>query len=524
MEINTFRKSINKSLSRVAYVYPSIYRVMISGLSTDIIYSLLNGVNEVFAERFCCSKLYGLEEKPRSLETNSMLKDFPLIMTSLHYEPDIVNLVRLLNAGGIEVFSNNRKNHVIIAGGPACMENPIPYSDIIDAFIIGEAEETVPRVIELWLEYGDSKKRFLEVISDLRYIYVPGLTTGTVIKSCPLDLNTAFYPIRQVENTDVEPIYGRGYKLEVSRGCFFWCSFCIETRLFNPYRERSLSVLRNILEKGLLYTLSGRRIVVFSLVFPASRTHYDLLGYLRDEGFIASIPSLRITPYLEKSLDIIKELGQRTLTLAPESFSPMIHSFLAKYPNMLDYVKSVIETIIRSRYDLKLYLIYGYKGLSRAETDENIAYLKRLVKFAKSHGSKISVSLNPLVPKPHTMFQWVGMLNRDELRGLLRVYKEELKGLVDARTYDIDWAIIQAQLALSPRPLGDLILRWAEYGGGLQGWRRAVKELGLNYNYVHTGYSEYSDMPWGFIDLGAHINKVSSSQFEVYKKSLQAFN
>ncbi|MEM0002266.1 MAG: radical SAM protein [Desulfurococcaceae archaeon] len=524
MEINTFRKNIFKVLSRVAYVYPSIYRVMISGLATDIIYGLLNSISEVFVERFCCSKLHGSEEEPRSLETRSPLKDFPLIITSLHYEPDIVNLARILDGGGIEVFSKRREKQVIIAGGPACMENPVPYSDVIDAFIIGEAEETLPRIIELWLEYGDSKKRFLEVIASLKYVYVPGLTTGTVVKSYPLNLDTVFYPIRQVENTEVEPIYGRGYKLEVSRGCFFWCSFCIETRIFNPYRERSLSTLKNILDNGLQYSLSGRRVIVFSLVFPVSKTHYELLEFLRNEKFVASLPSLRITPYLEKSLDAIKDLGQRTLTLAPESFSPMVHSIIAKYPGMLDYVKNVIETILKSGFDLKLYLIYGYKGLGSSELNENIAYLKELVKLAKTHGNRISVTLNPLVPKPHTMFQWTGMLNKDTLKNLLKVYKDELKKLIDARVYDIDWAIIQAQFALSPKPLGNLVFKWARYGGGLKGWRRAVRELELNYSYVFTGYNEHSDLPWDFIDLGVNVNKVLFSQFETYKKLLRTFN
>jgi radical SAM superfamily enzyme YgiQ (UPF0313 family) len=518
MEINTYRKNFSRIKARVAYVYPSIYRVMISGLSADIIYGLLNREDEVFAERFCCSKLYGQEEEPRSLETGSKLKDFPLIITSLHYEPDIVNLARLLNASGIELLSKNRKKHVIIAGGPACMENPIPYSDIVDAFVIGEAEDTMPHIVKLWLEYGDSKQRFLEELANLKYMYVPGLTNSSVIKNYATDLNTAFYPIRQVENMNVEPIYGRGYKLEASRGCLFWCSFCIETRLFNPYRERSLSVLKSIIDKGLSYSLSGKRVIVFSMVFPVSKTHIDLLEYLKREGFIASLPSLRITSYLEKAIEIIRELGQETLTLAPESFSPLVHSVIAKYPGMLDYVKNVIEGLLRSKYSIKLYLIYGFKGLTHVEVDENIAHLNELIKLAKKHRGRISVSLNPLIPKPHTMFQWVGMLSKERLQSILRIYREKLKSFIDTRTYDIDWAIIQAQLALSSKPMGTFISKWATYGGGLSGWRKAVKELGFNYSYVFTGYSENSDLTWSFIRLGEYVDKVNLSQYELYKK------
>lgn len=518
METNLYVKKPLRVRARIAYVYPSIYRVMISGLAMDIVYHVVNRLDEVYLERFTCSKLYGPEAEARSIETGSPLRDFALILVTIHYEPDIVNLARLLLASGIPVLSRNREKHTVVAGGPVCMENPVPYSDVVDACVVGEAEVTLKEVIDMWLEYGDSKKRFLEKLASLNYTYVPGLSSEPIKKRYVEDLNASFYPTRQVENTLVEPLYGRGFKLEVSRGCPFWCSFCIETRVFQPYRERGLGTLKKLLEEGSKYTISGKRVILFSLAFPITSTHYELLNHLKNEGFKASTPSLRVSRYLEKSLDLIKDLGQRTLVLAPETFSSTIQFALFKYSGLMDYVNSVLEETLRKGFDLKLYLIYGFKGLEDLDTRINIERLKQLVHVAKQYGRRITVSINPLIPKPHTPFQWIGMLPRDRLSGILRTYKNELRGLVEARAYDIDWAIVQSQLALSTRPLGQFIEAWARFGGSLAGWRRAVREMGVNYKYVFTGYSTESELPWNSVVLCEYCEKVNELQYLVYEK------
>lgn len=519
MEVNIYTKNPLRAKYRIAYVYPSTYRSMISGLSMDIIYHMLNRDPDIYVERFVCSKLYGDEIDPRSLETNSRLRDFPLILTTLHYEPDIVNLVRLLVGGGTEIFSKLRKRTVIVAGGPAVMENPIPYSDIIDVFVIGEAEATLPRLIDLWMEYGDVKKRFLEEADRLDYVFVPSIGVKRVKRSYQVNLDSAFYPIRQIEHTEIEPVYGRGFKLEVARGCKFYCSFCIETRVFQPYRERSLVVMRRLIESGLEYTMSGKRVLLYSLSFPVSETHLGLLEYLVSNEFRATLPSVRISNYLLRSLDLIKQLGQRSLSIAPESFSTIIQRFICKYTGLIDYVIESIDEILKKGFDVKMYLIYGFKGTDIEVVKTDVEYLKLIWKLAKGYGRKVSISLNPLIPKPHTMFQWIGMLQKETLENTLSLYRGELRGIIESRPYDVDWGIIQAQIALSGKPLGDFILRWALRGGGLAGWRRAMKESNIDYSYVYSGYSVNEQLPWGFIDHGDYIEKINLSQYECYLRA-----
>ncbi|MEM1774927.1 MAG: radical SAM protein [Desulfurococcaceae archaeon] len=519
MEVNVFRKNISRVSARVAYVYPSLYKAMISSLAPDIVYSMLNSIEEVYVERFSCSRLYGPEDPPKSLETGSPLRDFKLILTSLHYEPDIVNLARILLASGIGVLSKGREKHVVVAGGPVCIENPVPFSDIIDVCVVGEAEVTLPEIVNLWLQYGDSKKSFLEAVSQLRYTYVSMYEDKRVEKKYVPDLDSAFYPIRQVENLLVEPVYGRGFKLEVSRGCPYWCSFCIETRAFQPYRERSYTKLVRIVEEGVAHSVSGKRLVLYSLAFPVSSNNLKLLEYLAHEGFKASLPSIRLTPLLLKALDTIKQLGQRSLTIAPESFSSIIQRSIFKYPGVLGYVLDLIEELLRKGFNLKLYIVYGFKGLESSNViSENVTVMNNLLKLAKSLGRRVSITLNPLVPKPRTIFQYIGMMSREELMSILREYRSKLGSHVDYRAYDVDWAIVQAQLSLFKEPLGEFIVKWAQHGGGLAGWRRAVRELDVNFKYVFTGYNIDEELPWDRIHLGDRVDEVLRAQYEVYKK------
>ncbi len=508
MELNTVYKNPLKAYSRVAFIYPSLYEVMISSLASDLIYFTLNNQPEIYAERFCNKKLTGAEDEVRSIETRSPLRDFDLIVTSLHYEPDIVNLVRLLRAGGVNPFREARQTPVI-AGGPVVMANPVPFADLIDVFIIGEVESTLDKVVETWLQFKGDKNVFLEEVSKLSYVYVPGLTDGEVVKSYPDDLNSCFYPVKQIVNTRVEPVFGRGFKLEVNRGCMFTCSFCMETRVMAPYRERSLALLKKLIEEHLTYEPEERRIILYSLSFPIRRDHLRILEFMVENKLIASLPSIRLDLISEEILELLKALNQKTITIAPESFSFTSQRLFFKYVKPCEWFEEKVEAVLNKGFNVKIYLIYGAPWEEMEAIAENIECLKRIIGKAKRMHRRIVVSLNPLVPKPHTPFQHFGMKSVQELKQVFKVYQESLKGLVESRDYDIEWSLTQAFLALSEKPLGKFIVTWAEEGGGLHGFKKAVKRFNVNFSRVFKGYEVGEALPWSFIKI-PHEKSVSS--------------
>lgn len=518
MEYNIIRKKISRKTIRIALVYPSTYEAMLSSLVTHMIYYMLNELfDEVYVERFYLKNLFGEEAEPRSIETNSPLKDFDLIITSIHYEPNISGLLRILHSAGLELYRERRRIPVI-AGGPGVMANPHPYEEFIDAFIIGEVEDTLSRIIDDFIEFRDNKKMFLEKISSYSYVYAPGFTDVIVYRKWTGDLDSAFYPIKQVQNTEVEPVYGRGFLLEVSRGCRFWCRFCIETRLFKPYRRRSNYKLFELINKGLSANRLDR-VIIYSLLYPTSKDDIKLLEYLVLNGIKGSLPSLRAEYIDEYFLDLVRELGQKSITIAPESFNVFMQRILGKYFD-LDILNESIDKIINKEFNLKLYIVFGVKNESLDDSKANINTLKKIAKKAREKKLRLSITLNPLVPKPKTVFQWIGMIDLEKAKSIVRYYRKELRGLIDTRPLYVNWAWIQGSIALADKKISKVLIDWSLGGGDLGSWRRALKNNNYSTSYLFNGYKYGEELPWNDIVLDEYIEKTLESEYHVVARLL----
>lgn len=521
MEINIVKKKVSRNISRVALVYPSIYEAMASSLVVHIIYYYLNEYfPEIYVERFHNKKLSGSEDEARSLETGAPLKNYELIITSLHYEIAISNLVRLLYYSGLNP-NRELRNQPILAGGPVVMSNPHPYSGVIDAFIIGEAEETLPEIMEYWLMYRGDKKRFLENIAGLDYVYVPGYSDPAleIHSRWTRDLDKAYYPIKQFRDTEREPVFGNGFILETSRGCRYWCRFCMEGMLFKPYRWRSIDTLKKLVDEGLRIN-NVDRVLLYSLIFPSNADEKKLLQYLVDNSVEASLPSIRLDQVDEDFLELVKSVGQRSLTIAPESFSPFIQRIIGKYMD-LDMVLNKLSMIISHGFNVKLYMMYGFKGERLEDTVRNIEYLRKLAREARSRGLRIAVSLNPLVPKPKTVFQWIGMVEPSYARSILKMYRRELGGLIETRPLDIGWSWVQAAIALADESISKILIDWSLEGGDLGGWRRVLKRHRYDLGYVFKGYMYGGKLPWDNIVLDPLHEKIIRNEYLIIKELLK---
>lgn len=516
MEFNIVRKKIRKGLIRVAYLFPSTYEAMASSLVSHMIYFMLNELfDEIYVERFHLINLFGREPPPRSLETGSPLKDFDLIITSIHYEPVVSGLIRMLDAAGISPYCKNR-TIPIIAGGPGVMANPHPFEELIDAFIIGEVEESLPKIMEVFIENRENKELFLEKLSSMHQVYVPEYSSDKIFRSYHRNLDEGYYPIRQFQHTKKQPVYGKGFLLETSRGCKYWCRFCMEGRLFKPYRYRSYSVLKDLVNRGLEINKLNR-VIIFSLIFLNNPNETRLLEYLVSENIQVTIPSLRVENLHSDILELLKNSGQRMLTIAPESFSPFTQRVIGKYIDV-KHVYSSIESVIDAGFDVKLYIIIGFKGETFDDVKKTIQGIKRLAKYAKTRGRKISVTVNPLVPKPKTMFQWIGMMDLDYLKNMLSLMRRELHGLTDTRPLYANWAWIQASISLANKSIGNILVEWSLEGADLGSWRRVIKRKGFNTRYVFDGYNFNAPLPWDDIVIGEKVEELNRIEYLLWKR------
>ena len=154
-EWNAVRKDPARSDVKIALVFPDVYEIGMSYLGQKILYSLLNALPGVMAERVFApwpdfeAVLRGARRPLVSLENRLPLAEFDIVGVSLLYELNDSNILTVLDLAGIPLYSKDRGGELplIIAGGPAAF-NPEPLSDIIDAFVLGDGEEAFPEIVE----------------------------------------------------------------------------------------------------------------------------------------------------------------------------------------------------------------------------------------------------------------------------------------------------------------------------------------------------------------------------------------
>ena len=163
-----------------------------------------------------------------SLESERPVSDFDLIAFSISFEPDFVNIPKILRLARVPVFASDRSGQtpLVLAGGAACFINPEPASLLFDMIAIGEGEAILPPLTTFLLAQAQlSRPDLLNAAKSIPGIYIPSFNLSQpVSRICPAEHHKA-EPVTSVVLTD-ETEFGNMYLVEVSRGCPRGCRFC----------------------------------------------------------------------------------------------------------------------------------------------------------------------------------------------------------------------------------------------------------------------------------------------------------
>jgi hypothetical protein len=146
------------------------------------------------------------------------------------------------------------------------------------------------------------------------------------------------------------------------------------------------------------------------------------------------------------------------------------------------------------------------------ETDEDLVAIRELtlqirdimLKHAKGKGhiGRVIASVNPLVPKPSTAYQWLPMEDPAIIEAKVQRLRE-LTSNIDNVFFNIKserHSFYQALLSLGDRRVAPAI-EAAEANGG--DWRRAVADTGVDADFfVFRDRAGDSVLPWSIIDGG----------------------
>jgi radical SAM superfamily enzyme YgiQ (UPF0313 family) len=436
-EVGVVRKPHGGRL-RVALAFPNTYFVGMSNLGLQTVYRLLNGDDRVVCERvFLPAKqelasLLARREPLITIESQTPVHDFDLFAFSVSFEWDYTNVVTMLRLAGMQPRSAKRhpRDPLVVIGGAVTFVNPEPLSPFADVIAAGEAELLVPALVDAWTETS-SRDDLLDRLSTTRGFYVPSLYDvtydgpGRVAAIQPRAGSSALPTIKKaaVKATDrLDPPstsiftpdteFGSRLLIEVVRGCANLCRFCWAGYNYLPVRPFPTS---RILEIAQAARPHAQRVGLVSIALCDHPDIVTILERLVAMGYGISPASLRLDDLTEPIVSLLRQSGERSITIAPETGSDRLRRVINKTvtnDEILDRASLIFRTGMEN---LKLYYMIGLPS----ETDDDLVAIReltmaiheRMLEHAKPRGTvgRIVASVNPLVPKPGTTYQWLPM-------------------------------------------------------------------------------------------------------------------
>ena len=552
-EWNVVRKDPRAQKVRFAICFPDLYEIGMSNLGLRIIYGLLNSLPEVSCERVFLPDVDMREIlKTRkiplfSLESKMELSEFDLIGFCLSCELSYTNMLAVLDLSGIPLLAKDRDSAfpLVIAGG-ASVGNPEPAADFVDLFLIGEAEEALPEIIE---RYKESKiknqkskitrEETLRELAGIKGVYVPSLyeveydARGVLKEFRPKypdipvrirkrvveDLNQAYYPIDWIVPY-IQIVHDRA-AIELMRGCPYNCNFCQARSVYSGLRLRSPEKVLELVDK--ISHSSGYEEFSFLSLSTSSYPYLrDIVVSLSDkfqkQAIAISLPSLRPKSYLGALAEYLAKVRKTTLTFAPEAGSERLREVINKNFSMEEFYSAISSAYKAGWQAIKLYFMIGLPDETNQDLEGILEIAQKVSKLrleSAGRPAQVRLSISFFVPKPHTFFEREKMENRDKLKENILYLRDKARKISKKITLDfhnLETSILEAVLSRGDRSLGEVILRAYNNGCLLDGWPehfkpelwlKAFKESGKDFDFYLRERSADEILPWQHIDVSA---------------------
>ena len=513
---------------KVAIVYPNTYFVGMSNLGLHIIYEEINLRNDSVCERIFLPEKKELEAYDKtktplmSVETQRPMHQFDVVAFDVTFEMDYFHIPLMLRHGRVPIMGKDRTEFdpIVIAGGPCATFNPEPFADFIDAFIIGEGEGIVSRVLDIIRNgkmEGLDRHTILRQLADVSGVYVPSLYVPIysdngefkgyhIAEGAPKTIKRHFEMLTSGGETVVATNYtefGAMYIIEVARGCGRHCRFCMAGYCFRVPRVRPLEILKEGVDRA---EKLGKKVGLMGAAISDYPEVDELVTYIRSKDMRYSCASLRADSLTQAVVDGLADSGQKTITIAPETGSERLRRVINKGISEEHLQNAATLSAKSGIQHMRLYIMIGLP----TETDEDIEAIVGLAERTQAHMAEVgckgrlTLSINPFIPKPFTPFQWMAMDHQKTVEKKLQYIKKALQKnrRIEVLVESPKEAYIQGVLARGDRRLGAVLAACAADRGS-KSFKAEMKAAGLDMdemNYRERSFDEF--LPWSHLDMG----------------------
>lgn len=527
------------------FSYPDTYEMGMSHLGGKIIYHLLNNREDTFCQR-TYAPLNDMEALMRenniplyALETKMPVKQADIWGFTLQYELSYTNILNMLDLAGVSIKSADRGEDepLVVAGGP-CAVHAEMLSDFIDCFLLGDGEDELNELVEIYKQWKKSKtgkKELLKMLSKNPGMYVPSLyrhemkdghLTITPLDGAPehavrrmvTDFEHTFAPEKLIVPL-VEVVHDR-VMLEIMRGCTRGCRFCQAGFLYRPVRERSVENLCRIARASVDAT--GYDEISLTSLSSGDYSHIKELVKRLGEEFKGehvetALPSLRIDSF---DPDFVGEQMRKTsLTFAPEAGSQRMRNIINKNVSEEDLLRTVRGAYEAGYTAIKLYFMMGLPF----ETMEDIKGIADLAQkcsdvyrevYGNNKNMRITVSTSVFIPKPFTPFQWIGQDREENVREKQRYLSDLIRKMrgVEYKYHDSVTSKLEVCCARGGREMCAVLFDAWKNGAKfdawndhfkLSAWEDAFKKNGIDMEEMAQREIPIDEtLPWDTVDVG----------------------
>ena len=365
---------------RVALTFPNTYFVGMSNLGFQTVYTLFNAQNDIVCERVFLPPKTELAAQLASgaplvtLESQTPVRDFDIFAFSVSFEWDYTNVLTMLRLAGMAPRASDRTHHdpLVMIGGAVTFVNPEPLAPFADVVAAGEGEALIPPLLEAFRS-ADHRDDFLRQLVSKRGFYVPAFydvtyaDDGTIDAFSPREGTGAPPVVRKaaLKTTDaVDPPattiftpdteFGSRLLIEVVRGCANLCRFCWAGYNYLPVRAFPKE---RILQHAAAARPHSSRIGLVSIALCDHPDIEEILSRLVEMGYSISPASLRLDDLTPTILRLLRESGERTVTIAPETGSDRLRRVINKTITN-DEIIAAADLIFENGFEnLKLYFM-----------------------------------------------------------------------------------------------------------------------------------------------------------------------